>query len=311
MANDLTLFGANGDNPLPTYLNDPDIEENIKARGANIPTLSFEGKVWSVTMNGEKKQLMRKNAEGDDEPVSVMRVVVVGAAPSRGRAYYEGTYDPTKVGRPLCWSHDGQRPAADVEQPRGTTCKECPMAAKGSRVTDQGKTAVACSQHRLIAVVPALPGDVEYPVLRMKLAITSDYDANSTALAAERWFAWQQYQDFLRNHKVTHTAKVVTKMRFDPNVAYPKILFSPDRLVTQEEWTGRIKEQVIAESTKDLVSGKIPGEVAALPLIDSTPSAEEAAAIVKNEVKASTKKESKAAPASTAGLDAVMKDWGA
>jgi outer membrane biosynthesis protein TonB len=39
----------------------------------------------------------------------------------------------------------------------------------------------------------------------------------------------------LRSRGVHHTASVVTKLKFDSNAAYPKVIFSPDRWLEQSE----------------------------------------------------------------------------
>jgi hypothetical protein len=52
---------------------------------------------------------------------------------------------------------------------------------------------------------------------------------------AQGWRAFQQYTDFLKANGVTHTAMLVTKMKFDSNEAYPKIFFGADRWLTPEE----------------------------------------------------------------------------
>jgi hypothetical protein len=181
-----------------------------------------------------------------------MRVVVLDYAKRRGRAYYEGAYDPAKPGSPLCWSDDGVKPHASVKEPKCGTCEGCPLAVKGSKITEQGKAVTACSQHRMIVVVPA--GKLDFTPMRMKLAITSDWDKNSPELEQQGWFAFNNYTDFLRTKSVPHTAAIVTKMKFDPNVPYPKVMFSPDRWLEQDELA-----QVRTVLKSDAVSGLLNG----------------------------------------------------
>ncbi len=209
-------------------------EGNIEERG-QIPALGYEGKVWQIALNGEKTKLMRRNQDGDMEPVGVFRVVVLDYAKRRGRNYYEGTYDPNKVAAPLCWSDDGITPDASVPtvSRQHSKCEGCPKSVKGSKVSDNGKESAACAQHRMLAVVPA--NKLDFEPLRLKIAITSDWDKQSPELAAEGWFGFQNYLDFLMKKGVTHTAGLVTKMRFDAGQAYPKIMFSPDRWLEPSE----------------------------------------------------------------------------
>lgn len=202
------------------------------------PTLSYEGKMWTIGLNGEKQKLMKRpNTEGDIEPVSVMRAVILDYNKQRGRAYYEGAYDPAKVSMPRCWSDDGVLPDPHVQGPVAADgsfpgpiskkCGDCPLAMKGSKVTEQGKSVKACGEHRMVVVVPA--HDVDFQPLRMKIAITSDWDGESPDAVKEGWFGFKNYTDMLLARQVPHTAMVVTKMRFDPNVAYPKVQFGVDK----------------------------------------------------------------------------------
>ena len=107
------------------------------------------------------------------------------------------------------------------------------MSIKGSKVTEQGKAVTACSEHRMLAVVPA--SKLDFTPLRLKLAITSDYDGRSPDHEAQGWFAFQGFLDIMRARRVAHTAQLVVKMKFDPNTAWPKVMFSPDRFLTEAE----------------------------------------------------------------------------
>ena len=207
-------------------------ESNITDK-QTVPSLLIEGKVWTRSVDGEKIKLTRKNEDGEVETIQTLKVVVLDYNKRRGRTYYEGAYDPNKPGVPLCWSVDGDKPDANVPNPQHNDCKNCPQAAKGSKVTEQGKAIAACSQHRMLAVVPA--AQPTSTPLRLKLAITSLYDKQSPDLEASGWYAFEQYVDMLRSRGVNHTASVVTKLKFDSNTAYPKVIFSPDRWLDQNE----------------------------------------------------------------------------
>lgn len=249
MSKALTLF----ESPtlaVPAHLRDMNDEGNIEDR-VSIPSLSYEGKVWTISVNGEKTKLMKRDADGDEMPMAVMRVVILDYNQRRGRSYYEGAYDPSKPAQPLCWSEDGVAPHPSIAEPQCSSCEKCPMAVKGSKVTEQGKAVQACSQHRMLAVVPANKLDME--PLRLKLAVTSDYDKENE-LEAQGWFAFSAYKDFLKARQINHTAMLVTKMRFDPNVAYPKVLFSPDRWVEADE-KAVVNPKVKSDEVKKLLSG--------------------------------------------------------
>lgn len=223
-------WDPNSNAPLPAYLSGAldEMGTNMPDRD-NVPTLSYEGKVWTIKKDNNKTKLQAKNSDGDMVPVPVMRVVLLKFNADRGRAYYEGTYDPSKVTAPKCWSADGKKPDESVVEKQSTTCAGCPMSVKGSKVAD-GKEMVACSSHRMIAVAPAFEMDAD--PLRLKIAVTSDWDKD---VVEHGHYAFRQYVDYLKSRGITHTALVVTKIKFDPNVAYPKLLFALDRVMTAAE----------------------------------------------------------------------------
>jgi hypothetical protein len=244
-------------------------EKNIVDRHS-VPSLGYEGKVWQMNVNGEKTKLVKKNDEGDEEPLSTMRVVILDYGKKRGRAYYEGAYDPAKIGSPVCWSDDGMVPHASIATPQCASCDKCPLAVKGSKISENGKSVTACSQHRMVAVLPA--NNLEFVPLRLKLAITSDYDKQSPELEAQNWYAFSNYTDFLRSKGVQHTAALVTKMKFDPNVAYPKVMFSPDRWLEAHE-LAQVASVVRSDAVKSLLAGTytpagVDGVPIAAPVMD-------------------------------------------
>ena len=247
MSTAMTLFDSNT-LAIPEHLRDLNDDGNIDDR-ISIPSLGIEGKTWTISVNGEKTPLMKRDSDGDEVPLSVMRVVVLDFQKRRGRSYYPGAYDPTKAAQPTCWSEDGVAPHPSILEPQCKTCAECPMAAKGSKVTEQGKATAACAQHRLLAVVPAFKMDME--PLRLKIPVTSDYDKENTN---PQWFAFQQYRDFLKARGVNHTATLVTKLKFDTSVAYPKILFSPDRWVEPAE-KAVVNPAVKSDHVRSLLDG--------------------------------------------------------
>lgn len=225
---------------------------NIAER-VTVPSVTFSGKVWTINYNGEKTRLVKRDEEGEETPLSVMKVVILDYNKSRGRAYYEGEYDPDKPGAPVCWSDDGKVPHESVKEPLCGTCSKCPMAAKGSKITPQGKEVKACAEYRMLVVVPA-NGLGQFPPLRMKISVTSDYDARSPELAAQGWFAFHQYTELLRTRNVKHSGRLVTKMKFDPNAAYPKLLFSVDRWLENSE-LAIVGPLAMSEDTKALLGG--------------------------------------------------------
>lgn len=249
MSQSLTLFNKA---QMPAHLREAfDGESNIRDR-QTVPTLSYEGKVWQVAMNGERTKITRRTEDGEELPTQVMRVVVLAVAERRGRTFYEGAYDPAKPGVPVCWSDDGIAPHPQVQEPKSSKCDTCPLSAKGSKVTEQGKAVTACSQHQMLAVVPH--NKLDHQPLRLKLAITSVWDKQSPDLEAQNWFAFDNYRDFLKANGVQHTAMLVTKMKFDPNTPFPKVVFSPDRWLEDHE-VAEVKPLIKAPEVLSLLGG--------------------------------------------------------
>jgi hypothetical protein len=253
MANELTMFQTGA---VPAHIANAFGEETNIANRQTVPSLSYEGKTWTVSVDGNKTKLIKRNEDGDEVPLSVMRVVVLDYAKRRGRTFYEGEYDPNNVGAPICWSDDGITPDAAVpddikENKTSFKCESCPQAVKGSKITAQGKAVTACSQHRMLAVVPA--NNLNFQPLRMKIAITSDFDKQSPDEEAKSWFAFSGYTDFLKSRGVNHTAQLVTKIKFDANAAYPKLFFAADR------WLEANEVQKVAPLTKDPEVQKLLG----------------------------------------------------
>lgn len=258
MSTALTLF----DQPklaIPAHVGNFFGEESNVLERNTIPSLGIKGKVWAISLNGETTALT-KEVDGDEVPLSVMRVVVLDYGKRRGRSYYEGNYDPNNTAKPKCWSDDGIAPAAGVTEPQADKCAACPMSIKGSKITDTATATTACAQHRILVVVPA--NKLDFAALRFKIAVTSDYDGQSPELQAQGWYAFNNLLDLMRSKGVQHTAALVLKMKFDPNAAYPKVIFSPDRWLSDEE-LAVVRERVNSDEVKNLVAGVFAGDAPA------------------------------------------------
>lgn len=277
--NALTMFTENA---RPAHLDNYFQESNIETR-VTVPSLSYQGKVWTVSMNGEKTKLQKRNADGDMEPVTTMKVIVLDYAKRRGRTYYEGVYDPDKEAAPVCWSDDGIKPHDSVAKKQHPTCQGCPRAIKGSKIVGD-KQLTECAQHRMLAVVPAF-GLGKFPPLRLKIAITSDFDKQSPAAAAaaqHNWYAFSNYMEFLQSRGVKHSAELITKIKFDNEASYPKLFFAPDRWLETEE-VKAVFPLVKSDETVKLLGGTwTPAGVDGVQIADTTaieaPATEEQAA---------------------------------
>lgn len=243
-------------------------ESNVTPR-ETVPTLNPGGKRWTIVIDGDSKVLMRKDSDGDEVPLQIFRGFILGYGENRGRTYYTSGYDSAKPGRPACWSEDNIKADARVplaDRPRSEdgslpkTCQQCPMSIKGSQVSQDGRDTKACKEHLLLALVPNRHLG-EYQPLRLKLSITSIYDGKQPEREQTRWFSWSRYLDHLISimPQNVHTARVLTKIKFDSTSEWPKLLFQAERQVTTEESIPLVDLMREHKATiKSMVSGLIP-----------------------------------------------------
>lgn len=176
---------------------------------SSFAVVGYKGRSWRLKYRGEE-QLLR---DGDGRPMPDLDVVIVGVAPGISKIYYERSYVEGDDNPPDCFSLDGITPDANVPKRQNPTCGTCPKNAWGSRVTDAGKRAKACSDSRRLALVPL--GDIANESLGgpMLLRIPPTSLPNLA-----------NYADFL-TRKGADLPWVGTRLSFNADVAYPKIEF--------------------------------------------------------------------------------------
>ncbi len=249
-ANALAIFEAGVPAHIAAAMN-TEGSGNIVAR-ATINALTFEGKVWSINLDGKKTKLMRTNTDGEEEPVSIFTGIVLDYNKDRGREWYAGAYDPKNPTIPDCWSEDSKVPHPNVPSPVSKSCANCPKAKKGSASTQDGNPTVACGQFQKLAIIPAAKVG-QFPPLRLRLKITSIFD-KSGADSHPNWYAWSQYIDLLVSKGINNTAYLPTKMKFDPATAYPKLLFAPGKDWLDADTLELVKEIAASDATKDVLA---------------------------------------------------------
>lgn len=181
----------------------------------SFPVLSIRGSRFRVKQGGEETVLT--NDDGD--PRGSLEVVLVKAHNKLSKIYYQQNYTEGDDAEPDCFSTDGEMPSAEASNPQAPSCAACPHNKWGSRITDAGKKSKACSDSRRTALAPA--GDIGSSPMLLRVP------AASLASLAE-------YGKKLGSKGIPYNA-VVTKLSFDAEVSYPKLVFSPARIVTAEE----------------------------------------------------------------------------
>lgn len=233
MSNEVAIFDSSAQIAVPDYLMAAVPQSNIDGGGASMPSLSIRGKVFRIIKDGAETVMQRFDPQLKEAvPLQMIHVIVLDQGSYGARVYYSGAYDPESAAKPTCFSLDGKMPDAAVAQPQAKTCALCPHAVKGSKMSLSGMPTTACTLQRRLAVVPANAPD--HPALLLRLPPTSAFD-KGTKNAQSGWFAWRQYLDFLQSKGVAHTAQVITAARFDPAAETPKLLFRPERFLTEEE----------------------------------------------------------------------------
>jgi len=154
-------------------------------------------------------------------------VIVVKAAPKVSRIFYADGYDKDAAAAPPdCTSVDGDKPDANVKNKQSSSCTTCPQNIAGSG-TGQSR---ACRYQQRLAVV--LANNPDGDVLQVTLPATSIFgkeDGDKRPLQAyARYMAAQT--------PPVNLDAIVTRMKFDTKAESPKLIFSPVRWLTDEEY---------------------------------------------------------------------------
>lgn len=196
--------------------------ENELAAGVSsgFGVISFRGKVWRIKYRGEERDLMRPDGDG---PAHSIEVVIVRASTIVSKIFYKEGYKEGSTESPDCFSTNGQTPDAASKNKQANTCAACPMNAWGSRITPAGKPGKACSDSKRVVVVPL--NDIANEVfggpmlLRVPAASLQDAASYATTLG-----------------QLGYPIEAVgTRIAFDTKEAYPKLLFSAIRPLTDAE----------------------------------------------------------------------------
>lgn len=183
--------------------------------------LSFRGSKWRVKHGGEEIPLT--DSEGD--PVSSLRVVLVKANPHVSKNFYGAQYEEGAADQPDCFSIDGVKPDPSVVSPVNDACATCPKNVFGSRITDSGKKAKACSDNRRVAVIPE--GDFANERFGGPMLLRVPPTSLATLAKYGRQFKGT-------GHRYN---TVVTRISFDMETSYPHLLFKAVRPLTEDEGT--------------------------------------------------------------------------
>lgn len=259
MSNDIIQFDAKSTDlaGLTDMFGDgnSDLKEGVTP---SFATVSVRGKVWRVTYKGESRII--KTPEG--EPVPAIPCVLVKASKYISKIYYEKAYAEGDDESPDCFSLNGLQPDVSAPKPQSKTCAACPKNVFGSRVTENGNKAKACADTRRVAVVPY--PDIENkafggPML-MRVPPTSLQEL-------------VKYADQLSQVGAPYQG-VVTRISFDPEMSYPRLVFRGLRALTRDEAV-KIKAMMDSDQVDRMLDhGTLPEEGEAPEPVKEKPKAE-------------------------------------
>ena len=152
--------------------------------------------------------------DGDSETVldsTTLNVIIVGRNPVSTKQFYAKAWSPdAEPTAPNCFSLDGVRPDDESENKQSDLCANCPQNAWGSKVTPAGQKIKACSDEKRIAVVSAEAPDGPIYLLRV---------------TGGSFKALREYDTVLRQHGLIAEG-VVTKVSFDTDASFPRLIFA-------------------------------------------------------------------------------------
>lgn len=175
----------------------------------------------------QRQDLSYQDEDGNNIPN--IEVVIVKSRENLSNQYYPKFDGNAQHKAPDCFSADGQVP--DQRVPLATKqnpiCEGCHQKVPGSAITAAGDPTKACRDIRKVAVIP-----IQHFMDRKfeEYGGPMLYTITPTSLKN-----YAEYMDRIKamGHK---SFSVVTRMRFDPTVKHQKILFSPYRALSDEEF---------------------------------------------------------------------------
>lgn len=192
---------------------------DLMSGGGGFPVMSIRASKFRVKANGEEGML--KNEQGD--PLGSVEVVILWSQAGLSKNYYAKAYAEGDSSAPNCFSLEGDRPDSQSESKQSASCATCPHAVFGSRITPSGTKAKACADSKRMVVTFAGNMDNEEFGGPMLLRVPA------ASLKGLRQFAQR-----LNGRNMDFRA-IVTKLSFDQEVSFPKLVFKEMRWLTEDE----------------------------------------------------------------------------
>ena len=217
----ITMFSPSN---VPAFAKNAELSATTLALAGNV---NAGGGMKRVSIKGGVFRLLSSGKEIASIEDRHLDVIIVKAAPKVSRIFYAGGYDKdAAAAAPDCTSADGEKPDAGVKNKQSSSCATCPQNIAGSG-TGQSR---ACRYQQRLAVV--LANNPDGDVLQVTLPATSIFgkeDGEKRPLQAyARYMAAQT--------PPVNLDAIVTRMKFDTKAESPKLFFSPQRWLTDDEY---------------------------------------------------------------------------
>lgn len=286
---------------LPTHLQNVKLDSFTKAftnSGGSVKRISLRGRLFRLVDGGKE---IAKNTDPH------LDVIVVNGSTTVQKTFYKNDYNAEETSTPDCWSSDGERPDAEVENPQAHNCKDCPRAIKGS---GGGAKAQCRFSMRVAVVMMNNPGGDIYQLVLPSKSIFGSGDMEH--------MPFLQYARYVGNSGY-NLNMLATRMSFDLDSDVPKLFFSNlefldtgtyDIAVEQGQSPIAVNAGKLNFKKKDTAATAVP----AMPKLVA-PANSAAAKVVKAEPQEVQEEEpekpkAKAAPKKASGLSTLVDDWG-
>jgi hypothetical protein len=227
---------------LPAFLRTADaasVNSDLIAHASTggFPVISIKGKVFAVVRDGEREVL--PNPKDPDSPATSIDVVMVKVNKGTSKVFYAKGYDEknSEGAKPDCFSNEGVRPDAAVENPQSKSCATCKHNAWGSKIGDNGKKGKAC-QDSVRMAVSTVDAIAEPYLLRVPPASIKSLG---------------EYGQTLAKRGVGYNT-VLTKIGFDMESPTPKLTFKPVGYLDEGAYNAA-KEAAESDVVRNILGG--------------------------------------------------------
>lgn len=195
---------------------------------SGFPIISYRGKTWRVKQGGEEQVYVDENGDA----IQTIEVVMIRSNERLSKTHYEGNYNEGDKEKPRCWSANGMKADADVENPINITCKGCPMDVWGSRTTDNGTKTKACQDVRRVSVI----FQHELEMFERGEKTFDELSVMLLRIPPATLNVLKAYVEKVLNPKGLPPFVLSTKIGFDTDASYPKLTFKGGRFLSESEF---------------------------------------------------------------------------